>query len=139
MNTGEQKFNDAKAKILVVDDYAENRTVLEFILRNLDVTCYQADSCDEAVSLCEDHHFALIFLDYHMPEKNGFEAARLIKATPLNALTPIIFLTADAESENLEIQGYEEGALDFIYKPLDPGKIRAKVAVLVDLAKRLVT
>jgi len=73
-----------------------------------------------------------------MPEKNGFEAARLIKNSKLNSRTPIIFLTADTESENLEIEGYEEGALDFIYKPLDPRKIRAKVAVLVNLAKRLV-
>jgi CheY-like chemotaxis protein len=138
MSAERLEYTEEKAKILVVDDYAENRTVLEFILRNLDVVCYQAASCDEAISLSNENRFTLIFLDYHMPEKNGFEAARLIKNSKLNSRTPIIFLTADTESENLEIEGYEEGALDFIYKPLDPRKIRAKVTVLVDLAKRLV-
>ncbi|MDD9897016.1 MAG: response regulator [Gammaproteobacteria bacterium] len=138
MNDINQQYSEAPSKvdILLVDDYEENRTVLEFVLRHLEVTCHHASSCDEAVDKCKDLEFALIILDYHMPVKNGFQTARYIKQLEKNTDTPIIFLTADTESENLDNKGYECGAVDFIYKPLDPRKIRAKVQVFIELYKK---
>lgn len=70
-----------------------------------------------------------------MPGKNGFETAELIQQTAKNDQTPIIFLTADTESEGLEKTGYEIGAMDFIYKPMDPEYIREKVQALVERAR----
>lgn len=123
--------------ILLVDDIEENREVLEFVLRHLDVKCHHASSCDEAVQKCRQTPFALIILDYHMPEKNGFETALRIKKLDNNADTPIIFLTADTESENLDNKGYECGAVDFIYKPMDPRKIRSKVQVFAQMHRKI--
>jgi DNA-binding response OmpR family regulator len=72
-----------------------------------------------------------------MPEKNGFETALRIKKLDNNADTPIIFLTADTESENLDNKGYECGAVDFIYKPMDPRKIRSKVQVFAQMHRKI--
>ena len=122
-------------KVLLVDDYAENRSVLEFVLRRLNVTCIQAENGDQALEQCGLHEFGLIYLDYHMPGKNGFDTAKLIQQIAKNDQTPIIFLTADTESEGLEKTGYEIGAMDFIYKPMDPEYIREKVQALVERAR----
>ena len=64
-------------KVLLVDDYPENRSVLEFVLRRLNVTCIQAEDGDQAIAQCSEQAFGLIFLDYHMPGKNGFDTAKL--------------------------------------------------------------
>ena len=126
----------SEVNVLLVDDLEEDRETLEIVLRHLDVTCHHASSGDEAVQKCREILFALIILDYHMPEKNGFDTALLIKELDTNADTPIIFLTADTKSENLDNKCYECGGVDFIYKPMDPRKIRSKVQVFADLHRK---
>ena len=133
-----KKTKSSDVNILLVDDLQDNLDALEFVLRHLDVTCHHANSCDEAVLKCREISFALIILDYHMPEKNGFDTALLIKKIDKNADTPIIFLTADTESKNLDNKGYECGGVDFIYKPMDPRKIRSKVQVFTDMYRKCI-
>jgi len=140
MNTNITELTTSpEVNVLLVDDLEENREVLEFVLRHLDVNCHHASSCDEAVQKCREIPFALIILDYHMPVKNGFDTALLIKKLDKNADTPIIFLTADTESKNLDNKGYECGGVDFIYKPMDPRKIRSKVQVFAQMHRKITT
>ncbi len=122
-----------KAKILLVDDRAENIVALEAILSSLNQTLVPARSGDEALKALLSDEFAVILLDVLMPGMDGFETAAHIKRRPRTRDVPIIFLTARNAEPDYAFRSYSAGAVDYIAKPFDPWVLRAKVSVFVDL------
>lgn len=123
----------APPRVLLVDDRPANLLALSAVLAPLGYELVKASSGDEALALLLDQDVALIILDVQMPSLDGFQTAELIRARPRTEHVPLIFLTAiDGEREH-RIRGYERGAVDYICKPFDPGVLRAKVRVLVQL------
>jgi CheY-like chemotaxis protein len=122
-----------RAKILLVDDRAENLLALEAILSSLDQELVFARSGEAAVDAVLADEFAVILLDVVMPGMDGFETAGQIKQRGRAPDAPIIFLTAAGAEPELAFRGYAAGAVDYISKPFDPWVLRAKVSVFVDL------
>jgi CheY-like chemotaxis protein len=122
-----------KAKILLVDDRAENLIALEAILSSLSQQLVPVQSGEEAIKALLSDEFAVILLDVVMPGMDGFETAEHIKNLAGARDVPIIFLTAAGEEPDHAFRGYAAGAADYIAKPFDPWALRAKVAVFVDL------
>ena len=122
-----------KAKILLVDDRAENLVALEAILSSLNQTLVPARSGDAALKALLSDDFAVILLDVLMPGMDGFETAAHIKRRPRTRDVPIIFLTARNAEPDYAFRSYSAGAVDYIAKPFDPWVLRAKVSVFIDL------
>lgn len=123
-------------KFLLVDDLTENLLALEAALARSDVELHRATSGKEALALLQNHDFALALIDVHMPEMDGFELAELMRANERTRLIPIIFVTAAGRDAARRFQGYEVGAVDFLFKPLDTRILRHKVSVFIDLYKQ---
>jgi CheY-like chemotaxis protein len=121
------------AKILLVDDRAENLLALEAILGVFDHELVRAGSGEEALKALLTDDFAVILLDVAMPGMDGLETAEHIKSRERTRDVPIIFLTAVHPDPEHAFRGYEAGAVDYVSKPFDPWVLRAKVAVFVDL------
>jgi CheY-like chemotaxis protein len=122
-----------RAKILLVDDRAENLLALEAILSSLDQDLIAVRSGEAAVEAVLSHEFAVILLDVLMPGMDGFETATRIKERSRTPSVPIIFLTAAGAEPEFAFRGYAAGGVDYISKPFDPWVLRAKVSVFVDL------
>ncbi len=121
------------SKILIVDDLPENLQALEALLRHDQRVIHQASSGDAALALLLEHEFALAILDVQMPGMNGFELAEVMRSTSRTRHIPIVFVSAAGRELDYAFKGYENGAVDFLYKPIDPGAVRSKVAVFVAL------
>src|SRR2546426_9280122 len=124
--------------ILNVDDQPRNVTALEAALASADYRLVKAPSGRDALKCLLQQDFAVIVLDIHMPAMDGFETANLIRARMRSHSTPIIFLTADDRVGERVLQGYQLGAVDYIYKPFIPDVLRAKVAIFVELFRKTV-
>lgn len=124
---------DEKIKILVVDDRPENLLTIEGVLDRPELTIITATSGNQALELVLAHSFALILLDVRMPGMDGFEVAELMRGSEKTRHVPIIFVTAISEKETHLFAGYEKGAVDYLFKPLDPLILRSKVNVFVEL------
>ncbi|MGH3299761.1 MAG: response regulator, partial [Trebonia sp.] len=122
-----------RAKILLVDDRAENLLALEAILSSLDQELVFVRSGEAAIEAALADDFAIILLDVVMPGMDGFETATQIKERSSTPDVPIIFLTAAGADPELAFRGYAAGGVDYISKPFDPWVLRAKVSVFVDL------
>jgi signal transduction histidine kinase len=122
-----------RAKVLIVDDDERNAFAACQALEELGHDLLVARSGEEALRhlLFEDN--ALILLDLHMPGMDGYETAALIRARRRTARIPIVFLTAVFRDEAHLFQAYSAGAVDVVFKPVDPFILRSKVSVLVDL------
>ena len=124
-------------KILLVDDREDNLFSMETILEKDDYEIIKADSGKQALKiLLKEVDFALILMDVKMPNLNGFETAALIYEREKLKHIPIIFITAFNEGEENLFKGYRTGAVDYIYKPVDPELLRAKVSVFTDLYRK---
>jgi PAS domain S-box-containing protein len=123
------------AKILIVDDRKENLLLMTRIVSELGEEIHQASSGAEALSLSLDHEFAVILLDVQMPDMDGFETSALLRGRARSRATPIIFVTAAAHSPHMMFKGYESGAVDFLYKPIDSFVLLSKVRVFVEAYK----
>ena len=121
------------SKVLIVDDLPENLLALEAVIRHDARTVYRASSGDEALSLMLEHEFALAILDVQMPGMDGFELAELMRATSRTRNIPIVFVSAAGRELNYAFKGYEQGAVDFLHKPIDSDAMRSKVQVFVTL------
>jgi len=121
------------SKLLIVDDLPENLRALDAVIRDEQRIVYQASSGEEALSLLLEHEFALAILDVQMPGMDGFELAELMRGTERTRNIPIVFVSAAGRELNYAFKGYETGAVDFLYKPLDPDAVRSKVNVFVTL------
>src|SRR6266702_4711777 len=122
------------AKILLVDDSRENLISLEAALEGLGQELVLAQSGTEALRHLLKDDFAAILLDVKMPELDGFQTAELIRSRKRSRHTPILFLTAYKNAEQL-FRGYDLGAVDFLFKPIVPEILRFKVAVFVELSR----
>jgi signal transduction histidine kinase len=121
------------SKLLIVDDLPENLRALDALIRDGQRQVFQAQSGDAALSLLLEHEFALAILDVQMPGMDGFELAELMRGTGRTRDIPIVFVSAAGRELNYAFKGYETGAVDFLYKPLDPDAVRSKVNVFVTL------
>lgn len=125
------------AKVLVVDDRADNLISIEAILEQDNYTIVKANSGRAALKiLLNDHDFSLILMDVQMPELSGYETATIIYERDKLKTIPIIFITAHSYDEEFIFKGYKMGGVDYIYKPIKPELLRAKVAVFVELYRK---
>jgi diguanylate cyclase (GGDEF)-like protein len=122
-----------RAKVLLVDDRKENLLSLEALLEELDITILTANSGNEALSLLFEYEFAVVLMDVQMPEMDGFETADLMRGNKRTKSIPIIFVTAISKGGEYLSRGYEAGAVDYLYKPLDAPILRSKVTIFVEL------
>ncbi|MET0267629.1 MAG: hybrid sensor histidine kinase/response regulator [Duganella sp.] len=120
-------------KLLIVDDLPENLQALNAVIRGPGREVFQAGSGEEALALLLQHDFAMAFLDVQMPGMDGFELAELMRGTEKTRQIPIVFVTAAGKELNYSFKGYEAGAVDVLYKPLDSRAVRGKVEVFVAL------
>ncbi|GHG82749.1 HAMP domain-containing sensor histidine kinase [Comamonas sp. JC664] len=126
-----------RVKCLLVDDLEENLIALGALLRREDVEVLQARSGAQALELLLEHEdVALAFLDVQMPEMDGFELAELMRGTERTRHIPIIFVTAGAHDQRRRFKGYDAGAVDFLYKPLEPHVLRNKAEVFFQLHRQ---
>lgn len=126
-------MDESVAKVLIVDDVQENLIALEAVLKGDGITTYIADSSRKALDLLLDHEFAVAIVDVQMPEMNGFELAELMRSTERTRKIPIIFITAASQEADYAFRGYEKGAVDFLYKPIDSHTVKSKVKVFIDM------
>jgi signal transduction histidine kinase len=119
--------------LLLVDDREENLLALEAVLEPLGHVMVRAGSGEEALRQLLTREFAVIVLDVQMPGLDGFETAAEIKQRDRTRDIPIIFLTAMSREPEHRMRGFETGAVDYIFKPVEPDLLRAKVNVFVDL------
>ncbi|MGZ9098425.1 MAG: response regulator [Brevundimonas sp.] len=122
-----------KARVLIVDDDERNAFAAKEALEILGHDLVVARSGEEALRLLLKQEFAVILLDLHMPGMDGYETAHLIREHPRTRDTPIVFVTAVFRDEAHIFQAYQAGAVDMVFKPVDPFILRAKVGVLADL------
>ena len=120
------------ARVLVVDDDERNLLALSEVLSPIAEVVCSPSGRDALRHLLRDE-FAVILLDVFMPGLDGYETAALIRDREQTASIPIIFLSAvNKETEHL-MRGYEMGAVDYVFKPVDPVVLKSKVSVFVDL------
>jgi two-component system, sensor histidine kinase and response regulator len=125
-----------RVKCLLVDDLEENLLALSALLRRDDVEVLIARSGPEALELLLVHEVALAFLDVQMPRMDGFELAELMRGSERTREVPIIFVTAAARDQYRLFKGYESGAVDFLYKPIEPHIIESKAEVFYRLYRQ---
>jgi PAS domain S-box-containing protein len=122
-----------KSIILIVDDKAANILALENLLAGDQLLLLTAQSGKEALKITLDQEVDLIILDVQMPDMDGFEVAQILKSKKKTQDIPIIFATAESKERKLMMKGYSEGAIDYLFKPLDPEVVKAKVNVLLKI------
>src|SRR3954471_3979397 len=124
-------------KILLVDDREDNLLSIETILEPGGYKFVKASSGRQALKiLLTEFDFAMILMDVKMPNLSGFETASLIYERERLRHIPIIFITAHSHDEENIFKGYKTGAVDYIYKPINPDLLRAKVSVFVELYRK---
>jgi two-component system, cell cycle response regulator len=125
-----------KVNILIVDDRPENLMALEKLLKRPDLNIIKATSGNDALALVLEHSFALVLLDVQMPDMDGFETAELMRANDETKHIPIIFVTAISKEQKYVFKGYDAGAVDYLFKPLEPDILKSKVNVFLELHKQ---
>lgn len=123
-------------KFLLVDDREDNLLTLEALLERDGLDILKAHSGDEALELLLTHDVALAFLDVQMPEMDGFALAELMRGSERSRHVPIIFVTASPEEQHRLFRGYDAGAVDFLFKPLEPRVVRHKADTFFRLFKQ---
>ena len=124
-------------KLLIVDDREDNLFSIEAILEQDGYIIKTANSGRAALrALLKEEDFTLILMDVQMPDLNGFETATLIYERDRLKHIPIIFVTANDYGEDSIFKGYQMGGVDYIYKPINPELLRAKVAVFAELYRK---
>jgi signal transduction histidine kinase len=122
----------AGSHILVVDDVTKNLQVVGTMLRAQGYEVMPATSGPQALELVQMEPPDLILLDLMMPEMDGLEVCRRLKADPLTQPIPVVFLTASNEMEHL-VKGFEVGAVDYVTKPFNPPELLARVRTHLEL------
>ena len=122
--------------ILLVDDNPVKRIALGAMLAPLGHRVVEVDSGHAAVRAVIEQTFALILMDVRMPTLNGFDTAKICREQGRGGRTPIIFITAVGGDETESANAYASGAVDFIFTPVRPDVLRAKVSAFVELFLR---
>ncbi|SOB57682.1 Response regulator receiver modulated diguanylate cyclase/phosphodiesterase with PAS/PAC sensor(S) [Pseudodesulfovibrio profundus] len=122
-----------RVDILAVDDERINLKLIEGILRGSDLNVVMASSGSEALERAREYDFAVALLDVMMPGMDGFELADKLRSTENNKHLPIIFITAISKEQSHVFRGYELGAVDYLFKPVEPAVLRGKVGTFAEL------
>jgi signal transduction histidine kinase len=125
-----------RVKCLLVDDRHENLLALSTVLRSDDVELLIAHSGSEALDLLLEHDVALSILDVQMPDMDGFELAELMRGSVRTRHVPIIFVTAGGHDRLRLFKGYDTGAVDFLYKPIEAYILKSKADVFFQLYRQ---
>ena len=131
MESNTEKFN-----ILIVDDRKENLLSLETIIESPELNIIKALSGNEALAIMLVHDISLVLLDVNMPGMDGFETAELMRGSERTKSIPIIFITATYRQPKQIFRGYETGAVDYLYKPLDRKILQNKIRAYIDFFKQ---
>jgi PAS domain S-box-containing protein len=124
------------AKILVVDDDPRNLMAVREMLQAPEVEIVTAESGEAALRHVLKDDFAVILLDVQMPHIDGYEVAGMIRSRPRSSRVPIIFLTAFNKDDLHIFRGYSAGAVDYVFKPIEPLILKSKVDIFVDLHRK---
>jgi len=118
--------------VLLVDDREENLTVLEALLEQPHVRLLKASDGNEALEFLLQYEVALALIDVQMPGMDGFELAELMRGAQRTRRVPIIFVTAATPEAGGAFRGYEAGAVDVLFKPIDPKVLQSKVSSFIE-------
>lgn len=119
--------------ILIIDDKQSNLFALEKLLEKKGRTLLTATTGSAGLQIALESEIDLIILDVQMPAMNGFEVAQILKSHKKTRDIPIIFASAEMIERHSVMKGFEEGAVDYLSKPLDPEVTKAKVSVLLKI------
>ncbi|QUH25402.1 diguanylate cyclase domain-containing protein [Serpentinicella alkaliphila] len=131
-------MKDKDINILVVDDRLENILVLEGVLEDLDCNIISATSGNEALGMMLEYDFALVLMDVQMPNMDGFETAEIMRSSKRTRHIPIIFVTAIYKEQRYLFKGYEIGAVDYLFKPIETVVLKSKVSVFIELFRQTI-
>src|SRR6476661_5316599 len=126
---------DQKINILIVDDRIENIIALEALLQRDDINLITTTSPNEALKICWENDIAIGLIDVQMPEMDGFELVEILKSNPRTKDMLILFVTAISKETKYAVKGFIAGAVDYLYKPLDPFVTGAKVDSFISLVR----
>ena len=129
-------MHDVSVNILLVDDRPENLLALEALLENPGLNLAKAGSGAEALGFLLERDFALVLMDVQMPDMDGFETAELMRGSERSKQIPIIFITAISKEQKYIFKGYEAGAVDYLFKPIEAEILRSKVNVFSELYRQ---
>ena len=121
--------------ILIVDDREENIIALEALLERDDIKIFSTTSPNEALKIAWENQIAIGLIDVQMPEMDGFEFVEMLKSNPRTKDILILFVTAISKDTKYAVKGLGVGAVDYLYKPLDPYITSAKVDSFIQLAR----
>lgn len=124
---------ESRPSVLVVDDDQRNLMSLSEVLSPLGADIVQANSGSAALRLLMQREFTVILLDVRLSDMTGYEVADLVRHREKTRRTPIIFITAMDRDEAHIFRGYSAGAVDYVFKPVEPVILRAKVSVFIEL------
>ncbi|MDF1629486.1 MAG: response regulator [Alcanivoracaceae bacterium] len=119
--------------VLMVDDTPENLVALQVVLEDLPCNLVSAASGAEALGKLLKQEFSLVLLDVQMPEMDGFEVAEIMRSNKRTMNVPIIFVTANSRDDRNMRRGYQSGAVDYLFKPIDPTMLCSKVNFFLQL------
>lgn len=123
-------------KLLLVDDQPANLVSLEAILDDEDRVLIKANSGSEGLKVLLKEDISLVLLDVQMPGMDGFEMAELMRQRKDTQGIPIIFVTAISKEKQYVFRGYQVGAVDYLFKPLDPVILQSKVNFFLQLDRQ---
>lgn len=131
-------MTDLVQKVLIVDDSKTNLALLQHMLEEIDCEVVRAENGLEAVEQVKAHDLALILLDIQMPGINGYETAFRIKEVERGKHVPIIFITAIFQDDDNVREGYETGAVDYLFRPVDVQILTSKVKAFLQMNEQKV-
>src|SRR6195952_4148272 len=121
--------------ILIVDDREENIIALTALLERDDIKIFSTTSPNEGLKIAWESQIAIALVDVQMPEMDGFEFVEMLKSNPRTRDIMVIFVTAISKETKYAVKGLGTGAVDYLYKPLDPYVTSAKVDSFIQLAR----
>ena len=131
-----QQSEEIIQNILMVDDTPENLYSLEAILEAPGRNLIKANSGSEALKVLIKTDISLVLLDVQMPGMDGFEVAEIMRSNPKTKNVPIVFVTAINKDQKYVFKGYQTGAVDYLFKPLDPVILASKIDFFLSLDRQ---
>jgi PAS domain S-box-containing protein len=129
-------MDKTKVNILLVDDQPGKLLTYEATLQDLGENLVKANSAREAFDYLLRNDVAVVLIDVHMPDLDGYQLASMIRDHPRFEKTALIFISATYQSEFDRLRGYESGAVDYLPVPIVPEILRAKVKIFVELYRK---
>ncbi|MDP9080109.1 MAG: response regulator [Bacteroidota bacterium] len=125
----------APINVLIVDDREENIIALSALLEREDIRLFATTSPNEGLKIAWENQISIALIDVQMPEMDGFEFVEMLKSNQRTKDILVIFVTAISKETKYAVKGFDAGAIDYLYKPLDPAITQAKVDAFIQLAR----